>query len=147
MPTHSHVFIECWLGQPIKCGLSLCLTVQLAVYSLHLFSSTQGIQRCALISQFSNVLKLLLLFLFFFSLAVQTVMAFNKNGLLVQFEVQRANNNPTQTLINMKATNSTPFPMQDFVFQAAVPKVIWFFFFFCSLLKGQIFFSAIHLSS
>ncbi|XP_005091259.1 AP-1 complex subunit gamma-1 isoform X2 [Aplysia californica] len=48
------------------------------------------------------------------------VTAFNKNGLLVEFLCQRSE--AVQTVINMKATNSTPFPMTDFVFQAAVPK-------------------------
>ncbi|KAK3748665.1 hypothetical protein RRG08_000897 [Elysia crispata] len=47
---------------------------------------------------------------------------FNKAGLLVEFTCQRANNDPTRTVINMKATNSSPYPMSDFVFQAAVPK-------------------------
>ncbi|RUS72129.1 hypothetical protein EGW08_020102 [Elysia chlorotica] len=47
---------------------------------------------------------------------------FNKAGLLVEFTCQRASNDPTRTVINMKATNSSPYPMSDFVFQAAVPK-------------------------
>ncbi|CAL1527635.1 unnamed protein product [Lymnaea stagnalis] len=50
------------------------------------------------------------------------VTAFNKEGLLIEFFCQRANNDATKTVINMKATNSSLFPMVDFVFQAAVPK-------------------------
>ncbi|BFZ13168.1 hypothetical protein BsWGS_16207 [Bradybaena similaris] len=54
--------------------------------------------------------------------SLPVVTAFNKNGLVVEFICQRANNDPTKTVINMKAANSTPFPILDFVFQAAVPK-------------------------
>ncbi|KAK0045846.1 AP-1 complex subunit gamma-1-like isoform X2 [Biomphalaria pfeifferi] len=50
------------------------------------------------------------------------VTAFNKDGLLIEFNCQRANNDATKTVINMTATNSSQFPMLDFVFQAAVPK-------------------------
>lgn len=57
------------------------------------------------------------------SAALPVVTAFNKNCLLVEFSCQRNNNDATSTVINMKATNSSPFPMNDFVFQAAVPKV------------------------
>ncbi|KAL8613855.1 AP-1 complex subunit gamma-1 [Nucella lapillus] len=48
--------------------------------------------------------------------------AFEKNGLSIQFMCERDQNTPTTTLINMSASNSTPFPMTEFVFQAAVPK-------------------------
>jgi AP-1 complex subunit gamma-1 len=54
--------------------------------------------------------------------ALPVVTAFNKNGLVIDFFCQRANNDESKTVINMKATNSSPFPMLDFVFQAAVPK-------------------------
>ncbi|XP_059176379.1 AP-1 complex subunit gamma-1-like [Physella acuta] len=54
--------------------------------------------------------------------ALPVVTAFNKDGLLIEFNCQKANNDATKTVINMKATNSSPFPMLDFVFQAAVPK-------------------------
>ncbi|KAH9503437.1 AP-1 complex subunit gamma-1, partial [Bulinus truncatus] len=56
------------------------------------------------------------------SSSLPIVTAFNKDGLLIEFVCQRANNDATKTVINMKATNSSPFPMLDFVFQAAVPK-------------------------
>ncbi|XP_076470674.1 AP-1 complex subunit gamma-1-like isoform X2 [Babylonia areolata] len=48
--------------------------------------------------------------------------AFEKNGLCIKFQCERDLKTPTTTLINMAATNSTPFPMTEFVFQAAVPK-------------------------
>lgn len=54
--------------------------------------------------------------------APYTMTVFSKNNLLVEFNCLRANDDPTRTVINMKATNSSPFPMLDFVFQAAVPK-------------------------
>ncbi|GFS06594.1 AP-1 complex subunit gamma-1 [Elysia marginata] len=56
------------------------------------------------------------------SSSLSPMAVFNKNNLLVEFTCQRANNDPTRTVIDMKATNSSVFPMLDFVFQAAVPK-------------------------
>ena len=52
-----------------------------------------------------------------------SVTAFNKNGLLIDFMCERDNGQPTVTVINVKATNSTTTIMSDFIFQAAVPKV------------------------
>lgn len=52
------------------------------------------------------------------------VVAFNKNGLLVEFMVEKDPSDADITSINIKATNSTQSPMSEFVFQAAVPKVI-----------------------
>nr|KAG5693087.1 hypothetical protein BaRGS_014037 [Batillaria attramentaria] len=49
--------------------------------------------------------------------------AFEKSGLCIKFMCERDQNQATATLINMTATNTTPIPMTDFVFQAAVPKV------------------------
>ncbi|XP_070198443.1 AP-1 complex subunit gamma-1-like isoform X2 [Littorina saxatilis] len=48
--------------------------------------------------------------------------AFEKNGLSIKFMCERDQTLPCSTHINMAATNTTPFPMTDFVFQAAVPK-------------------------
>lgn len=48
--------------------------------------------------------------------------AFNKNGLLVEFFLEKDISDPDVTSINIKATNSTQSPMSEFVFQAAVPK-------------------------
>ncbi|CAG2208291.1 AP1G1 [Mytilus edulis] len=48
--------------------------------------------------------------------------AFNKNGLLVEFLIEKDISDPDVTSINIKATNSTQSPMSEFVFQAAVPK-------------------------
>lgn len=50
------------------------------------------------------------------------ITAFSKNGLLIEFLCERDENQPNVTTVNVKATNSTPLPIQDFVFQAAVPK-------------------------
>ncbi|XP_052229804.1 AP-1 complex subunit gamma-1-like isoform X2 [Dreissena polymorpha] len=50
------------------------------------------------------------------------MMAFNKNGLMIEFRCERDNNSPTSSLINVKASNASPSQMEDFVFQAAVPK-------------------------
>lgn len=52
------------------------------------------------------------------------VTAFEKNGLCIRFLCERDPGVVCATVINMIATNSTPFPITDFVFQAAVPKVI-----------------------
>ena len=51
------------------------------------------------------------------------ITAFNKNGLLVEFMCERDNSQATVCVLNVKASNSSPTPMTDFVFQAAVPKV------------------------
>ncbi|XP_025076007.1 AP-1 complex subunit gamma-1-like isoform X3 [Pomacea canaliculata] len=50
------------------------------------------------------------------------VTAFEKNGLCIRFLCERDPGVVCATVINMIATNSTPFPITDFVFQAAVPK-------------------------
>lgn len=50
------------------------------------------------------------------------ITAFNKNGLLVEFMCERDNSQATVCVLNVKASNSSPTPMTDFVFQAAVPK-------------------------
>ncbi|XP_046328191.1 AP-1 complex subunit gamma-1-like isoform X1 [Haliotis rufescens] len=50
------------------------------------------------------------------------IVAFNKNGLLLEFKCERDGGRAEVTIINMKATNSSPTPISEFVFQAAVPK-------------------------
>ena len=55
------------------------------------------------------------------------MIAFNKNGLLVEFMCEKDNSQATVFIVNVKASNSSPTPMTEFVFQAAVPKVmVWF---------------------
>ncbi|KAL4234218.1 AP-1 complex subunit gamma-1 [Mactra antiquata] len=50
------------------------------------------------------------------------IVAFNKNGLLIEFRCERDNDSGAQSIINVKASNTSPKPMSEFVFQAAVPK-------------------------
>ncbi|XP_053401363.1 AP-1 complex subunit gamma-1-like isoform X2 [Mercenaria mercenaria] len=50
------------------------------------------------------------------------IVAYNKNGLLIEFRCERENDSPTVSIINVKASNTSPTQMSDFVFQAAVPK-------------------------
>ena len=59
----------------------------------------------------------------FFLTGFEPITAFNKNGLLIEFMCEKDNSQPLVTVVNVKATNSTPLLMSDFVFQAAVPKV------------------------
>ena len=51
------------------------------------------------------------------------IIAFNKNGLLIEFTCEKDNSQASVIIVNVKATNSSPTPMTEFVFQAAVPKV------------------------
>lgn len=46
--------------------------------------------------------------------------AFDKNGLRLIFTFQREN---TTLIIHSTATNSTSYPITNFIFKAAVPKV------------------------
>uniref|UniRef100_A0A8C7LBU4 AP-1 complex subunit gamma n=1 Tax=Oncorhynchus kisutch TaxID=8019 RepID=A0A8C7LBU4_ONCKI len=46
------------------------------------------------------------------------------NGLKIEFTFERANPNPNIAVITIHATNTTEADMTEFVFQAAVPKVI-----------------------
>lgn len=57
--------------------------------------------------------------------AIPPMTAYNKNGLKIDFTFERANPNPNIAVITIHASNSTDADMTDFVFQAAVPKVIW----------------------
>lgn len=58
-----------------------------------------------------------------FPLGYPPIIAFNKNGLLIEFVCEKDETQVGVTTINLKATNSTPLAISDFVFQAAVPKV------------------------
>ena len=64
-----------------------------------------------------------LLFSLFFS-GSAPIIAFNKNGLLIEFMCEKDNSQAAVCIVNVKASNSSPTPMTEFVFQAAVPKVV-----------------------
>ena len=55
--------------------------------------------------------------------AIPPITAFEKAGLKVQFNFERNPANPVVTAITLTATNFTPAPLSNFLFQAAVPKV------------------------
>lgn len=57
------------------------------------------------------------------------ILAYSKNGLTVTFYCEKDPSDITQTLLRAEYANTTPTPMSNFIFQAAVPKVISFFFF------------------
>ena len=66
----------------------------------------------------------------FVQLGSPSVSVFNKNGLDIQFSFDTSKLQATNSiLITMAATNSLMSPMTNFVFQAAVPKVSFFFYF------------------
>ena len=56
-------------------------------------------------------------------LDIPPITAFEKAGLKIQFNFERSPSNPSVTAITLSATNVTPTPMTNFLFQAAVPKV------------------------
>ena len=60
------------------------------------------------------------------SIGIPSITAFEKNGLKLVFGFNRDIINPTTVAITLTTTNSTPVPMNDFVFQAAVPKVCYY---------------------
>ncbi|XP_027198587.1 adaptor protein complex 1, gamma subunit [Dermatophagoides pteronyssinus] len=53
---------------------------------------------------------------------ISPITAFDKNGLKIVFQFERCADNPLTISITMIATNTTDQPMNDFLFQAAVPK-------------------------
>ncbi|MBN3278833.1 AP1G1 protein, partial [Polyodon spathula] len=53
---------------------------------------------------------------------IPPMIAYNKNGLKIDFTFERSNTNPNIAVITMHASNSTEAEMTEFVFQAAVPK-------------------------
>ena len=54
---------------------------------------------------------------------IPSITAFEKNGLKIDFSFERSPINKIETRINVNVTNSTSVPFNDFLFQAAVPKV------------------------
>ncbi|XP_078688688.1 AP-1 complex subunit gamma-1-like isoform X3 [Branchiostoma floridae x Branchiostoma belcheri] len=56
------------------------------------------------------------------NLGIPSLTAYEKNGLKISFSFQRDNSNANVVIITLTATNSTDAPMNEFVFQAAVPK-------------------------
>lgn len=56
---------------------------------------------------------------------ISPITAFDKNGLKIVFQFERCTDNPLTISITMIATNTTDQPMNDFLFQAAVPKVFF----------------------
>jgi len=54
--------------------------------------------------------------------AIPSIKAFEKNGLKIEFSFERKETEATMMIITLSATNSNPAPLNDFVFQAAVPK-------------------------
>ncbi|XP_075440014.1 AP-1 complex subunit gamma-1 isoform X3 [Ascaphus truei] len=53
---------------------------------------------------------------------IPPIIAYNKNGLKIDFTFERSGTNASVTVITTQASNSTDSDMTDFVFQAAVPK-------------------------
>ncbi|XP_035678744.1 AP-1 complex subunit gamma-1-like [Branchiostoma floridae] len=56
------------------------------------------------------------------NLGIPSLIAYEKNGLKIEFSFQKDNSNANVVIITLTATNSTDTPMDEFVFQAAVPK-------------------------
>jgi AP-1 complex subunit gamma-1 len=54
--------------------------------------------------------------------AIPSLTAFEKNGLKIEFNFERNSNQPTVMNISLSATNTNTTPLNEFVFQAAVPK-------------------------
>jgi Adaptin C-terminal domain len=55
--------------------------------------------------------------------AAPTLVAFDKNGIKVIFTLDTDIGDPVALNITLTASNSSPITLQEFVFQAAVPKV------------------------
>jgi len=55
--------------------------------------------------------------------ALPTMTVFDKNNLRVQFALEHDSTDPQSLSITLTATNGSALAIQDFVFQAAVPKV------------------------
>ena len=53
--------------------------------------------------------------------SIPSITAFEKSGLKIVFQLARPD--PTTINIDMSASNANPSPLEEFVFQAAVPKV------------------------
>ena len=57
------------------------------------------------------------------SAGAQSLSVFEKNGLKIAFDFEKDADSKLSSTIKMTAKNTSPFPMSDFLFQAAVPKV------------------------
>jgi len=55
--------------------------------------------------------------------ALPSITVFDKNNLRVQFAIERDQTDPLSLNITLTATNGSAVAINDFVFQAAVPKV------------------------
>ncbi|CAB3982938.1 AP-1 complex subunit gamma-1-like [Paramuricea clavata] len=56
---------------------------------------------------------------------IPSVTAYNKNGVKIDFNFQKVDNNPANILdIALIVSNALAVPVTDFVFQAAVPKTL-----------------------
>lgn len=55
--------------------------------------------------------------------SIPPITSYDKNGLKIEFTFERSLNDQHTLLITMVAHNSTTSPMDEFLFQAAVPKV------------------------
>jgi len=53
---------------------------------------------------------------------IPSMIAFEKNGLKLEFQLERSAATPNVLTITLNATNSNLQPISEFVFQAAVPK-------------------------
>lgn len=65
--------------------------------------------------------------MFLYFLGIPSITAFDKSGLKIVFNFDKPPDNPEMIIINLYATNYSYEPIYDFLFQAAVPKVIYFF--------------------
>ena len=54
---------------------------------------------------------------------ITPIVAYEKSGLKIDFTFERVPDQPTVVMITLTATNSNSQPLNEFVFQAAVPKV------------------------
>ena len=77
---------------------------------------------------------------------ISPITAFDKNGLKIVFQFERCADNPLTISITMIATNTTDQPMNDFLFQAAVPKVFFTYLKCLMFLFSNIFFAVIPTS-
>jgi hypothetical protein len=65
-----------------------------------------------------------MIYLLSFNLGIPSVTAYNKNGVKIDFNFQKVDNNLANILdIALIVSNALAVPVTDFVFQAAVPKV------------------------
>lgn len=79
---------------------------------------TLNVDTCNL---FADIIVTVSFYLPFTELA--PVMVFSKNGLSIEFRFDRVAGSSI-TSIHLQARNSNPSPLENFVFQAAVPKTI-----------------------